>query len=61
MIYIEKDAFHTCVYKVKKVGGHYLGWSKDNRYGWEGYVYTLYPNEDDYVQAFVAPSILDRW
>lgn len=61
MIYIEKVTFCTSVYKVEKVGGHYLGWNKENRDCWVGEDYTLYPNEYDYVQAFLAPSILDRW
>ena len=61
MIYIEKDTSCTSVYKVDKVGGPYIGWSEENIDVWDGYDYTLYPNEDNYIQAFVAPSILDRW
>ena len=59
MIYIEKDSLSTSLFKVDKVRGYYYGWSKHNTY--EGYDYILYPDEDGYTQAFLAPSILDRW
>lgn len=59
MIYIEQDRLTASLYKVDKVEGYYYGWSKHGT--WEGTDYTLYPNEDGYIQAFLAPSILDRW
>ena len=59
MIYIEKDKWSSSLYLVDKVGGDYYGWRRDNT--WEGTFYQLYSNEDVYTQAFLAPSILDRW
>ena len=59
MIYIEHDRWSTSLYKVNKVRGYYYGWNKSET--WKGTDYTLYPNEDGYTQAFLAPSILDRW
>ena len=59
MIYIEQDKWSTSLYKVDKVGGYYYAWNKDST--WEGNDYALYSNEDGYTQAFLAPSILDRW
>lgn len=61
MIYIEKDNFSSRLFKVDKVGEYFYGWSKYSPEGWEGFDYTLYPNEHGYTQAFLAPSILDRW
>lgn len=62
MIYIENDEMEYCsLFKVDKVGGHYYGWSKISPAGWEGDYYKLYPNGRGYTQAFLAPSILDRW
>ena len=59
MIYIEHDDYSTSLYKVNKVRGYYYAWNKDST--WEGNDYELYSNEDGYTQAFLAPSILDRW
>ena len=59
MIYIEQDTYSSSLYTVDKVGGYYYAWNKDST--WVGNDYCLYPNEDGYTQAFLAPSILDRW
>ena len=59
MIYIWQDMYSSSLYTVDKVGGYYYGWNESST--WEGDNYCLYPNEDGYTQAFLAPSILDRW
>lgn len=59
MIYIEYSHKDPSLFKVDRVEGYYYGWNRDDT--WEGDEYYLYPNEETYIQAFLAPSILDRW
>lgn len=59
MIYIEQDTYSSSLCAVDKVGGYCCAWNESST--WEGGGCCLYPNEDGYTQAFLAPSILDRW
>lgn len=61
MIYIEKDRFSCSLFKVEKLNGPYFGWSTDSPEGWYNSEFIPEPNTEEFVQAFLAPSILDRW
>lgn len=61
MIYLEQDSFSYSLFKVEEVGGPFFGWNTDDPEGWYGNEFLYYPCKDDFTQAFLAPSILDRW
>lgn len=61
MIYIQRDDYSSSLYKVEKLNGSYFGWNSCSPEGWYGSEFIIYPNEDVFIQAFLAPSILDRW